>query len=353
MTAATVVLTLLLNGQPFSTRPPAFLADGTVMVGFRDLAVRLGAIVEHDQATGSVTARKGSRVVQLSAGASEGFANATLVKFPVASAVLDGSLAVPLRFVAEAFGASIEYDNSAKTVNVVTAPEQSPTPARIGDIIAAPGAFVDRGVIVKGEYRGWRPSPFAPATKGGPPVSRSDWVLQDDTGEVYCTVEKEIQPPFPLLPAAGVGRRIIVTGRVALSAGAQPYLLAQTILPVEGVDGLVCTVEPDRAGYGPGETVRLTLRVENPFGQPLAIPGLGGIAVTFAIERGGVRVRELSATTDGQGGDRLLAGERRTVECQWDQSDERGRPAPWGLYRVTGTVGSQVVSYPCTIRLGG
>jgi hypothetical protein len=349
-----VLLTLLLNGQPLPTQPPAFVSDGTVMVGFRDLAQALGATVVYDPATLSVTARRGHRVIQLSVGGAEAFVDAKLVKLPAASAMLDGNLAVPVRFLAEGLGASVQYDTQARTVNVITPPEEPPVPVQIGEIVRAPESFADRTVIVKGEYRGWRASAFAAATRGGPPVSRSDWVLQDDTDQIYCTAERAVETPFELLPTQSVGRRVIVRGRVAVSTAAQPYLIVESIVAVAGLGGLVCSLRTDREYYAPGDAVRLTLRVANPFTETVSLDSAGLRVVEFTVEREGQPVKRWTILGPGSEADlALAANESKEIEAVWDQTDEQGRPAPWGIYRVTATAGQRLKSCPCAFRIGG
>ncbi len=354
MTATALVLTLLLNGQPFPTQPAPFLKDGTVMVGFRDLARGLGATVTHDEATGSVTARRGATVVQLSIGAQEAFVNAELVQLPTASTLVDGSLAVPLRFLAEAFDASTEYDKDANTVKVTLPAEPTPAPVKLQAILQAPAEFADRTVIVSGEYRGWRPSSFAPATSAGPPVTRSDWVLQDETGEIYCTVTNNVETPFPLLPTENMGRRIVVQGRVAIATSAEPYLLVEGIHTLKGVDGIVCMLATNKETYGPGETIYLRLMIKNPFDKDMQVPA--GDGIQFIVERDGQEVKRWSpavSTASPVGAEfQLSVGKKHIVEGEWDQTDMEGRVVPAGMYRIRALVGPRLHSYPRTIRLG-
>ncbi len=354
VTATALVLTLLLNGQPFPTQPAPFLKDGTVMVGFRDLAQGLGATVTHDEATNSVTARKGATVVQLSIGAREAFVNARLVELPTASALVDGRLAVPLRFIAEALGASIDYDKDANIVNVTPSAEPAPVPTKLRAILDAPSEFAGRTVIVSGEYRGWRPSSFAPATSAGPPVTRSDWVLQDETGEIYCTPLKSLDTPFPLFPTENMGRRIVVQGRVAMARSAQPYLRVEGIHAMKGLDGLACMLEPNKETYGPGETVYLRLTIKNPFDKEIQVP-IGDDGIQFVVERAGQEIKRWPPRGPGLSSNspqiKLAPRQKCIVEGEWDQTGVDGVVVPAGMYQVRALVGPRLRSYPHTVRL--
>lgn len=83
-----------------------------------------------------------------------------------------------------------------------------------GRIIAEPARFESTTVTVTGGFQGWRgPCP------GGPPVSRSDWMISDASGCLY------VHGPLPpgLDAAKPSGEPISVTGVVRLKRG-RPYL---------------------------------------------------------------------------------------------------------------------------------
>ena len=82
----------------------------------------------------------------------------------------------------------------------------------IDDIIARSAYYQGRTVTVSGEYRGWE------AGYGPPPVTRSDWVIKNETGAIYVTGK------LPGLdPVEDKGRMIQVTGIVRVKDG-QVYI---------------------------------------------------------------------------------------------------------------------------------
>ena len=86
----------------------------------------------------------------------------------------------------------------------------------MGLILAESARFESVTVTVTGVFHGWRgPCP------GGPPVSRSDWMIADPSGCLY------VHGPVPigLDPATPAGEKISVTGVVRLKKG-RPYLEA-------------------------------------------------------------------------------------------------------------------------------
>ena len=100
------------------------------------------------------------------------------------------------------------------------APPSSPLPteATIGDIRATPGVYDGKVVTIEGKYQGWK------AGFGSPPVTRSDWLVQDATGWLYVTGK-----PAGLDPLGDVGCPIKVTGLVRITKDGEPYLYAQEV----------------------------------------------------------------------------------------------------------------------------
>jgi hypothetical protein len=54
----------------------------------------------------------------------------------------------------------------------------------IGDIIKSPGEFDGKTVEIVGYFRGWD---LLDEAGGSPPVTRSDWVIADNSGAIYVT----------------------------------------------------------------------------------------------------------------------------------------------------------------------
>ena len=76
----------------------------------------------------------------------------------------------------------------------------------IGDILANPAKYEWELVTITGEYRGWQGEGYEP------PVTRSDWVIRDETGLIYVTGKspgldpyKDIGPKITVIGIVGVG----------------------------------------------------------------------------------------------------------------------------------------------------
>lgn len=99
-------------------------------------------------------------------------------------------------------------------------PTPVPSPeATIGEIRAAHTLYEGQTVTIEGVYQGWQ------GGYGSPPVTRSDWLLEDTTGWLYVTGK----PAGDLDPLDDIGRPIKVTGQVELTKEGEPYLVAEEI----------------------------------------------------------------------------------------------------------------------------
>lgn len=92
------------------------------------------------------------------------------------------------------------------------------TEVNITDIKTNPQVYQKERVIVSGEYQGWS------SAYGSPPVTRSDWVITDETGWIYVTGRSS-----GLDPAEDIGKEISVVGKVCKDNG-QVYLKAEMII---------------------------------------------------------------------------------------------------------------------------
>lgn len=86
------------------------------------------------------------------------------------------------------------------------------TPTTISSLREGVKRYLNKKVLIYGEFRGW---------EGGvepPPVTRSDWVVKDDTGYIYVVGA----PPFK--PMGDKGKKIALIGILKLSKENIPYI---------------------------------------------------------------------------------------------------------------------------------
>jgi len=80
-----------------------------------------------------------------------------------------------------------------------------------------------RKVMLMGVYRGWSPDPGDPNTKDGPPVTRSDWAVSDDTGCMYVTGNSKLDPQ------KDQGTSVGVIGTLQRTDRGQVYMILESI----------------------------------------------------------------------------------------------------------------------------
>lgn len=113
-----------LNDAPL--QESGVLQGGYTMVPMRCIFEALGAAVSWDGATRTVTATTGDKVIRLTVGSLTAYMN----DFPLAMAavpcLISGRTYVPLRFVAEALGATVSWDAAARRVDIRCGPPPPP-----------------------------------------------------------------------------------------------------------------------------------------------------------------------------------------------------------------------------------
>lgn len=97
-------------------------------------------------------------------------------------------------------------------------------PATIGGIIENIDTSIGQVVQISGTYLGWRPDPNYETCRLGPPVTRSDWAIKDDTGCIYVTGSSGLSP------TDDYGKEITLSGIVRRTAEGQPYIEVQRVL---------------------------------------------------------------------------------------------------------------------------
>jgi hypothetical protein len=97
-----------------------YLVEGRTMVPLRAIFERLNATMEWNETERSITATKGATVVKLTIGQTAATAGDRSVTLDVPPMLIHGSTYVPLRFVSEAMGAGVSFDNERQTAQVNT-----------------------------------------------------------------------------------------------------------------------------------------------------------------------------------------------------------------------------------------
>lgn len=113
-----------LNNVKQSYTPSAYMKNGTTLVPMKPIFEALGATVSYDSATKKVTATKDSKKIVIGVGNKTAYVDAngttSTISLSHPAEVYQGTTMVPLRFVSQALGAEVTFDEAKLTVYITT-----------------------------------------------------------------------------------------------------------------------------------------------------------------------------------------------------------------------------------------
>ena len=92
------------------------IINGRTMVPIRAIFEEMGATVEWDANTSSAICTKGDTVVKMTVNSMYMYINGQLTQMDISPVIVDGRTLAPARYVAEAFGAAVQWDQENSTV---------------------------------------------------------------------------------------------------------------------------------------------------------------------------------------------------------------------------------------------
>jgi|GEM_PF-2767181 len=107
-----------VNYQPKTMAQAAYEKDGRTLVPFRFLGESLGATIAWDAGHKQAKLTLGENKVAVTVGSRAAYVNDKLTSLDVPAESTNGSLFVPLRFMSESLGASVDYDADTKTITI-------------------------------------------------------------------------------------------------------------------------------------------------------------------------------------------------------------------------------------------
>jgi hypothetical protein len=113
-----IAQTVTIDGSVASFNPPPIERAGRVFVPLRGVFERLGASVVYQ--AGQINASGNGHDVSLRIGSNQAVVNGQQQTLDVAPFIVGASTYVPLRFVSQSLGASVNYDNGTNTVAINT-----------------------------------------------------------------------------------------------------------------------------------------------------------------------------------------------------------------------------------------
>ncbi len=107
---------IVVNGSQIQFDQPPIERAGRVFVPLRGVFERLGATVVYDN--GTINATGNGRNVSLRIGSNQATVNGQTQNLDDAPFIVGSSTLVPLRFIAQALGASVDWNNNTSTVTI-------------------------------------------------------------------------------------------------------------------------------------------------------------------------------------------------------------------------------------------
>ncbi len=110
---------VLINGCKVEFDVEPCIINSRTMVPMRAVFEEFGAEVVWDELTFGAKAVKGDKVVEITKNSDTAYVNGEEHKLDSPAVISDGRFLVPLRFISEAFGASVNWIDETKTVVIV------------------------------------------------------------------------------------------------------------------------------------------------------------------------------------------------------------------------------------------
>ncbi|OCT13860.1 hypothetical protein A8709_20010 [Paenibacillus pectinilyticus] len=109
-----------LDNKELEFDQPPIIIEGNTMVPLRKIFEALGADIQWDEDTLTVTATKGQSVIKLKVGSDIAYVNGVSTKLDSEPLIIEGRTLVPARFIVESFGAKVSWEENSKTVFIKT-----------------------------------------------------------------------------------------------------------------------------------------------------------------------------------------------------------------------------------------
>jgi hypothetical protein len=159
--ASTVPIYIQQEKQQWSVQP--FIEQGSTMVPMRALFEKLGFTVDWDGEKQAATATKGDLAITLSINKGTAVVNQTVYFLEVSPLIRDDSTFMPLRFVSEAAGADVTWDETERSVQITMDPTPQKRIRKLIENVTHSSSFTQTIVSIT----------------GGDGITRNDMVIKD------------------------------------------------------------------------------------------------------------------------------------------------------------------------------
>ncbi|HEY7993418.1 MAG TPA: stalk domain-containing protein [Candidatus Eremiobacteraceae bacterium] len=224
MPASAASYQVALNGLNLALSQAPMQRGGRIFVPMRSIFQGLSAGVAYDN--GTINSTAGTNTVQVKIGSNQAVVDGRQV-FLDAAPFLEGSVAmVPLRFVSEALGATVDYDSQTGAINIAAA--KPPIPS--GSII---NATLDTALDTANAYIGQAITLTVPQNAQGMPSALAGATIYGKVIEAQAA-------------AQGTNPSVqIAVDSIALANSADPQPIAANVLKVDPTHGSMIAKEAE------------------------------------------------------------------------------------------------------------
>jgi len=113
-------ISVIVNGRTITMDVPPVIREGRTLAPLRAIFEALGASVEWDATTSTITSRRNDRTIILQIDHPTARVNNAPIALSVPPVVIGGRTMVPVRFIAESLGATVTWNEQTRTVIVQT-----------------------------------------------------------------------------------------------------------------------------------------------------------------------------------------------------------------------------------------
>ncbi len=211
---------VILDGTQMEFEVPPVIEEGRTLVPLRAIFEGLGALVSWEAESKTITATREGLEIKLQIGQQLAYRNGVPVALDVPAKIMQGRTLVPLRFVSENLGALVDWDGVTRTVTIASAAKKEAEPQ--ADIVSnlpwEQGKYSGEVVDNKPHGQGILTLPdgsmYTGAFVDGKMQGTGTWTKPDGkevTGEI--TVDKSIVQDVNVKPSISIG---IDPGRIAM-----------------------------------------------------------------------------------------------------------------------------------------
>ncbi len=117
-----------VDGRLVTFDVPPTVIQGRVLVPLRGIFEQMGATVDYDARTQHIVAIRGTQAVELTIGSRQARVNDSPKLLDVPAFTINGRTMVPLRFISESLGASVQWVEASRTILIGSPGAAAPAP---------------------------------------------------------------------------------------------------------------------------------------------------------------------------------------------------------------------------------